>query len=182
MGEESHWSSSVWDHVNHRVNCNTPHHTHTQLKQSFEAWWWDRHNSHRVEKVSMILFTIKTMCTAELKPTVLSSYSKLKCYNTSSIPLCISNSSYHLMDDSCKHGFILSTCHIFIDIYLHSLFLESIEKINSIAFVVTIFITLCILVDNKAKVQVACLWRFGCIWKEDGDSFERPGSFHCSWP
>lgn len=58
---------------------------------------------------------------------------------------------------SCKHFFsILSTCtlDIYRHVYLHSIFLQSIEKINSIAFIVTLcIITLCISVCDRANVH-----------------------------
>ena len=86
---------------------------------------------------------------------------------TSHINICISNSFYCLTDVAVNIFFLLTTCTIevtFIYIYLHSISLQSIEKINSIAFV-TLFITLCILDDDIAQgFTVNHVWRLAAVF------------------
>lgn len=107
------------------------------------------------------LFTLNTVRTAKLESTLLSSNLKLKYYDTSHINICISNSSNRLTNVTVNIFFSAWALaqyksHIYrhLHMYLHSIFLHSIEKINSITFIGTLFInTLCILVDDRARAH-----------------------------
>lgn len=108
---------------------------------------------------------MNTVCTAEQQPTSLSSHSK----QTSHMNICISSSHNGLSDVAVNIFFISSTCTIDIyrHIYLHSIFLQSIEKINSIAFIVTLcisganvhvlpFVAFCLQPKRLSRLRSSC--------------------------
>lgn len=112
-------------------------------------------NQNYCKSYYVLLFTINTVCTARLNSTLLSSNSKLKYYNTSHMNICTSTSKNYLTDVVVNifsyWALAQYKSHIYrhLHIYLHWIFLQSIEKINSITFI----ITLCILVGDSARVH-----------------------------
>lgn len=88
--------------------------------------------------------------------------SKQKYYNASHPkPACPVLPTASLMETLSDPQHLQNRSDIFIDIYsyLHSGFLQSIEKINSITFIVTSFITVCIIsprFQRKVSGLTAC--------------------------